>query len=329
MTSHINVVIRPATPADAEALVGILNPIIEARLYTAFDTPFSVEAERDYLVNFPPRGIWKVAVSGLRERGRVPGDGAVCHLHHGVRSRRDAGNLRGPRQRRQGIAKRLFEATFAAAREKGYEKIFTFVRADNPAALATYLSHGFQVVGTAGQARQAGRGLCRRGHDREVPGRLIGPAEADRQLVAAPGCVPHGRTHADFPMDNRDDEWRTKLTAEQFRVLRKHGTEPPGSSSLNDEKRGRGRSSAPPAGSRCFRQMRNIESGSGWPSFSKTARRAGDRRHHRPQPFHDPHRNPLRENARGISVTCSQMVPAPTGLRYCMNGVAMEFEPKE
>jgi ribosomal protein S18 acetylase RimI-like enzyme len=51
--------------------------------------------------------------------------------------------------RRQGIASRLFDHTFAAARGKGYEKLFAFVRADNPAALATYLRQGFVVIGTA------------------------------------------------------------------------------------------------------------------------------------------------------------------------------------
>jgi ribosomal protein S18 acetylase RimI-like enzyme len=51
--------------------------------------------------------------------------------------------------RRQGIATALFEATFEVARRKGYEKILTFVRADNPAALATYLKQGFAIVGTA------------------------------------------------------------------------------------------------------------------------------------------------------------------------------------
>src|SRR5205085_8413683 len=51
--------------------------------------------------------------------------------------------------RRQGIAASLFAATFESARRKGYEKLFTFVRADNPAALATYLRSGFQIVGTA------------------------------------------------------------------------------------------------------------------------------------------------------------------------------------
>jgi len=52
-------------------------------------------------------------------------------------------------RRRQGIAARLFDASLAAARDKGYEKIFTFVRADNPAALETYRRQGFVVIGTA------------------------------------------------------------------------------------------------------------------------------------------------------------------------------------
>ncbi len=51
--------------------------------------------------------------------------------------------------RRQGVSARLFEATFEAARSKGYIKMFTYVRADNLAALATYLKNGFHIVGTA------------------------------------------------------------------------------------------------------------------------------------------------------------------------------------
>jgi L-amino acid N-acyltransferase YncA len=51
--------------------------------------------------------------------------------------------------RRQGIATRLFPATFEAARRKGYEKIFTYIRADNAAALATYQRHGFHIIGKA------------------------------------------------------------------------------------------------------------------------------------------------------------------------------------
>ena len=60
--------------------------------------------------------------------------------------------------RRQGIGDCLFRHTFKVAQEKGHEKIFTFIRADNPAALASYLKQGFREVGTAQrQARINGR----------------------------------------------------------------------------------------------------------------------------------------------------------------------------
>jgi len=51
--------------------------------------------------------------------------------------------------RRRGVASRLFSATFEAARRNDYEKLFTWIRADNPAALAAYAAVGFQVAGRA------------------------------------------------------------------------------------------------------------------------------------------------------------------------------------
>ena len=142
--------VREATPADAEAIVAILNPIIEARAYTAFDTPFTVDAEREYLARFPARGVWKVAER--QADGGIVGfqvlepfasyTGAFDHVA-------TLGTFVDLEMRRQGIAKALFSATIDAARHKGFEKIFTFVRADNPAALAAYQRHGFDVIGTA------------------------------------------------------------------------------------------------------------------------------------------------------------------------------------
>jgi ribosomal protein S18 acetylase RimI-like enzyme len=58
--------------------------------------------------------------------------------------------------RRQGIGRHLFEATFAAARQKGYEKIFTYVRGDNLGALAAYVKCGFRIVGTAQKHAKCG-----------------------------------------------------------------------------------------------------------------------------------------------------------------------------
>ena len=151
--------IRDARIEDAGDMVAILNPIIAARSYTALDTPFSIEAQREFVRTFPVRGIFHVAVDtgsrrlvGLQDVSPF-GDFTHAFDHVGV-----IGTFVDLTRRREGIAARLFAATFGAARKKGYEKFFAYVRADNDAALKTYLSHGFQVIGTAKrQARIDGR----------------------------------------------------------------------------------------------------------------------------------------------------------------------------
>lgn len=142
--------VREARPDDAAEVVRILNPIIEAGAFTVLDTPFSVEAERRFIESFPARGIFHVAED--RAAGSLLGfqdvspfaDYTRAFDHVGV-----IGTFVDLSLRRQGIARRLFLATFEAARLKGYEKFFTFIRADNEAALATYRRHGFEVIGTA------------------------------------------------------------------------------------------------------------------------------------------------------------------------------------
>jgi L-amino acid N-acyltransferase YncA len=153
--------IRDARPDDAEAIVSILNPIIAARIYTVFDTPFTADAERDFIRGFPARGVFHVAVAAHGEEvvgfQNMEPFATYTHAfdHVGV-----LGTFVDLRHRRQGIATELFLATFRAAIEKGYEKIFTFVRADNDAALQTYLRQGFRTVGTAvRQAKIDGRSV--------------------------------------------------------------------------------------------------------------------------------------------------------------------------
>ena len=146
----MRLLIRDAIPGDAEAIVGILNPIIDARIYSAFDTPFTADAERDYLDRFPARGVWKVACTV--PDGRLVGFQVLEPYATYTRAFDHVGTLGtfvDLAARRQGVAKMLFAATFAAARQKAYEKIFTFVRADNAAALSAYRAQGFDVVGTA------------------------------------------------------------------------------------------------------------------------------------------------------------------------------------
>ena len=145
----MSVVIRAATPDDAAGVAAVLNPIIEDGRYSALDATFSVEEERAFIEQFPARGVFHVAVD---EAAMVAGFQVFEPLAPHLRALDHVGTIGTYvelTRRRQGIASQLFAATFAAAVAKGYEKIFTFVRADNPAALNTYLQHGFTVVGTA------------------------------------------------------------------------------------------------------------------------------------------------------------------------------------
>jgi peptide-methionine (R)-S-oxide reductase len=123
-----------------------------------------------------------------------------------------------------------------------------------------------------------------------------------------------------------DDQWRAALTPEQFQVLREHGTERAWTSPLNSEHRA-GLFRCAGCGQELFKSDSKFDSGTGWPSFfvplenavgTTTDRKSGMVR---------------------TEVHCSRCKghlghvfedgPRPTGLRYCMNGVALDFEPRE
>lgn len=143
--------IREAQPSDAEGLVGVLNPIIDAGLYTVLDTPLTVDEQREFIINFPKQGVFHVAerladqsIVGLQDVAPF-GDGSThAFAHVGV-----IASFVDLSLRRQGISKQLFQATFDAAKRKGFEKIFTYIRADNTAALTAYVKQGFRIIGTA------------------------------------------------------------------------------------------------------------------------------------------------------------------------------------
>jgi peptide-methionine (R)-S-oxide reductase len=119
-------------------------------------------------------------------------------------------------------------------------------------------------------------------------------------------------------------EWRAKLTPEQFQVLRKHGTERPGSSLLNEEHRA-GVFKCAGCGTPVYRSETKFESGTGWPSFFAPIDGAIETSTDFKLIY--PRTEVHCRVCGGHLGHVFKDGPEPTGLRYCMNGVAMTFEP--
>jgi peptide-methionine (R)-S-oxide reductase len=131
-------------------------------------------------------------------------------------------------------------------------------------------------------------------------------------------------TEEKFAVEKTDEEWRKILTAEQYAVLRGHGTERPGSCALLHEKRA-GTFKCAACGQPLFVADRKFESGTGWPSFFA------------PLPGALGSTTDRSLFMTRTEVHCSRCGghlghvfpdgPPPTGERYCINGVALTFEP--
>jgi peptide-methionine (R)-S-oxide reductase len=135
------------------------------------------------------------------------------------------------------------------------------------------------------------------------------------------------------PFDTRpkivksDAEWKKLLTPEQYHVTREHGTERAFTGPHLDEKRA-GAFTCVCCGATLFSSATKFESGTGWPSFYAPADTSAVSQHDDRSWF-----------MRRTEVRCAACDahlghvfpdgPNPTGLRYCMNGCALKFEPKQ
>ncbi len=129
-----------------------------------------------------------------------------------------------------------------------------------------------------------------------------------------------------FPFQLSDSEWRERLTPDQYAVMRQHGTERPGSCALLSEKR-RGSFTCAGCGQPLFTAADKFESGTGWPSFDTPIEGSVGMT------------SDMSHGMVRVEVHCANCGshlghlfpdgPPPTGMRYCINGVALTFVAEE
>jgi peptide-methionine (R)-S-oxide reductase len=129
-----------------------------------------------------------------------------------------------------------------------------------------------------------------------------------------------------FAIEKSDEEWRKQLDPQQYSVLRKHSTERAFTSPLNAEKR-TGAFVCAGCGTPLFDSATKFESGTGWPSFWQPL--AGGVGTTTDRSFFMTRTEVHCAKCGGHLGHVFPDGPAPTGQRYCMNGVALKFEEKK
>jgi peptide-methionine (R)-S-oxide reductase len=160
---------------------------------------------------------------------------------------------------------------------------------------------------------------------------LLGLGAVGAALAGLRSLFFHGPAQAapgrSYEVTHTEAEWKQLLTPAQFDVLRHAGTEPPFSSPLDREKR-QGIFSCAGCSLPLFSSKTKFESGTGWPSFYQPlAKDAVDE--HTDTTFGMQRTEVLCHRCGGHLGHVFSDGPKPTGLRYCMNGLALKFTPAQ
>lgn len=144
----MDISIRLVEETDAAGIAALLNPIIEAGVYSAMTETFSEEDQLDFIRNFPERGVYHIALDAAAQvlgiQDVMPISNSDVFNHVGEISTFVALDAQ-----RHGVGQNLCQATFTAAKELGYLKLRATVRGDNLHALAFYRSQEFELIGVA------------------------------------------------------------------------------------------------------------------------------------------------------------------------------------
>ena len=158
----------------------------------------------------------------------------------------------------------------------------------------------------------------------------INPPKPEAQAMEAPQTTPksvEGDSRVKNPMGLSEEDWKKKLTPDQYYVCRQQGTERAGTGALLHYK-GDGTFVCVACGNPLFEPKAKFESGTGWPSFFQPIAKDAVTE-----------RGDLTHGMTRVEVNCAKCGshlghlfddgPQPTGMRYCMNSVSLKIQEKD